>query len=287
MRLHPPFTGILRFVIIELAVIANFFMMQKRNARLAKKGRVRKDSQRTHTHRKELLSKELLGFLALFSHQLRTPLSVVKGYVAMLLDGTFGELDIAQKKAFEKIFTANERMIRLVNNFLDMPRIHVGTMEYNFEPISPVELLSHAVAEARLQADIKKLPIEWFAEKPLPKILADRENLLQAFSNILDNAIKYTKAGKISVSISKKEDSVLISISDTGAGILPEDLPKLFNKFMRGEDMRKLYREGRGLGLYIARQVIEGHGGTVWAESPGLGKGSTFYIKLPLANPRS
>ncbi|MDO8557608.1 MAG: HAMP domain-containing sensor histidine kinase [bacterium] len=260
-------------------------MTKKRNARsvVTRRGRS-KASQKTHIHHQELLTKELLGFLALFSHQLRTPLSIVKGYVAMLLDGTFGELSFTQKKAFEKIFTANERMIRLVNNFLDLPRIHVGTMEYNFEPISPTELLSHAVAEARLQADIKKLPIEWFAENPLPKILADRENLLQALSNILDNAIKYTKKGKISVSISKKEDHVLISISDTGVGILSEDLPKLFNKFMRGEDMRRLYREGRGLGLYIARQIIKGHDGKVWAESPGLGKGSTFFIELPITN---
>lgn len=201
----------------------------------------------------------------------------------MFIDGTFGQLTDVQKKAFEKIFTANERLIRLVNNFLDLPRIHIGTMTYNFEPISLAGLLSHAVAEARLQADIKRLPIEWSVpEKQPPQILADRENLLQAFSNILDNAIKYTKEGKISVKTSQKAGWLRVSISDTGAGIQHQDIPRLFNKFARGQDMRKLYREGRGLGLYITRQIVKGHGGKVWATSPGPGKGSTFFVELPM-----
>lgn len=245
----------------------------------------KKSGSSKHLHDNELLSKELLGFLALVSHQFRTPLSVVKGYTAMFLDGSFGALSEPQKKAFEKIFTANERMIRLVNNFLDMPRLHLGMMSYNFESASLTELLSHAVAEARLQADIKKLPIEWIASRDASlRVLADRENLLQAFSNILDNAIKYTKEGKIRIEISGTGSRARISVRDTGAGIASEDIPRIFNKLSRGRDMRKLYREGRGLGLYIARQIIKGHGGDVWAESPGPGKGSTFIIELPLVD---
>lgn len=243
-----------------------------------------KNSGDSHRHRDTVLTHELLDFLALFSHQFRTPLSIIKGYIAMLLDGTFGELRDTQKKAFEKVFTATERMIRLVNNFLDLPRMHAGTMTFNLEPASLVELVAHAVAEARLQADIKKLPIEWSA--PLgetPEIATDRENLLQALANILDNAIRYTRSGKIRVELSRKDNSFLVAICDTGKGIAKEDLPHLFNQFMRGQDMRALYREGRGLGLYITRRIIEGHGGRVWAESPGPGRGSTFYVELPVS----
>src|SRR2546430_390344 len=98
--------------------------------------------EKSHQHSESFLSGELLDFLALFSHQLRTPLSVIKGYAAMFVDGSFSELSGDQKKAFEKILTSTERMVRLVNNFLDLPRIHIGTMVYNFEPMSLEKLLA-------------------------------------------------------------------------------------------------------------------------------------------------
>lgn len=253
----------------------------------APKGKKSETARYPIRHRHHLgmvLTHELLDFLALFSHQLRTPLSIIKGYVAMLLDGTFGKLDNAKKQAFEKIYVANERMVRLVNDFLDLPRIHVGTMTYNLERISLPELLSHAVAEARLQADIKQLPVAWLPPSgKLPKVIADRENLLQVFSNILDNAIKYSNKGEIKIKLTRRGGSLVVAISDQGIGILKGELPGLFNKFMRGHDLRKLYREGRGLGLYIARRIMEGHGGRIWAESRGRGKGSTFFVSLPIA----
>ncbi|MDP3963791.1 MAG: HAMP domain-containing sensor histidine kinase [bacterium] len=245
---------------------------------------VEEQSAASHDHHDNLLSEELLDFLALASHQLRTPLSLIKGYIAMLLDGTFGNVSQEQKVILEKTYTATERMVRLVNNFLDLPRIHVGLMPLNREQLSLFTVLTHVIAEARLQADIKKIPIVWEASPEAPCVInGDRDNLTQAFANILDNAIKYTSAGSITVTLECSDMTNRISIKDTGRGIVKSDLPKLFDKFMRGEDMRELYREGRGLGLYIARQIVIGHGGKVWAESEGEGKGSTFIIELPLA----
>lgn len=238
-----------------------------------------------HVHRDPVLTHELFDFLSLFSHQLRTPLSVVKGYVAMLLDGTFGKLAREQRDAFEKIYTANERMIRLVNNFLDMPRIHMGTMAFAFKKMPLPDLLGRAVFEARLQADIKNLSITLaLPKRHAPDILADEENLLQAISNILDNAIKYTEKGGVSIFLSHAPGGMRVTIRDTGAGIAKKDLPRIFTKYVRGEDMREAYREGRGLGLYIAKQIVEGHGGKIWAESAGRGKGSAFFIELPCSS---
>lgn len=237
-----------------------------------------------HAHHKDpVLTHELLDLLAVVAHQLRTPLSIIKGYVAMLIDGSFGKISPSQKKAFETIYTSSERMIRLVNNFLDLPRIHVGLMTFNIKEESLVDILTHAIAEARMQADIKKIPIIW--EAPLGEtftVKADRENLLQAFANIFDNAIKYTKHGSLTVSLKKTAGGCRVTITDTGIGIGKKDLPRIFDKFLRGGgDIRKEYREGRGLGLYIAKQIIEGHGGKIWAESEGIGKGSAFFIELP------
>lgn len=239
-----------------------------------------------HIHHDELLTEELLDFLALTSHQLRSPLSVIKGYVAMLLDGTFGKVTKKQKVILEKTYMASERMIRLVNNFLDLPRMHVGLLPIHSESISLLQILTHVIAEARLQADIKKIPITWNATPQMScTIDGDAENLIQAFANILDNAIKYTAVGSIDVFLTRRENACRVAIRDSGPGIAKQDLSSLFNKFMRGDDMRTLYREGRGLGLYISKKIIEGHGGTIWAESAGIGKGSTFYIELPVSDP--
>jgi signal transduction histidine kinase len=236
-----------------------------------------------HKHHDRFLARELLDFLALASHQLRTPLSVIKGYVAMMLEGMFGELTGEQRAIMEKVYNSGERMIRLVNNFLDLPRIHLNMMPLEREPLSLADVLTHAIAESRLQADMKKIPIVWWNDPHGSyKIIGDRENLMQAFTNLLDNAIKYTKTGSVRVSLEKIRNSYLVAIKDTGAGIPAKELQQLFSKFMRGENMRKLYREGRGLGLYISKQIVEGHGGKIWAESHGPGKGSEFYVELPV-----
>lgn len=263
-------------------------MTKKRFRKAPSKRRRDTRAAAAHRHHDELFSKELLDFLALASHQLRTPLSIIKGYLAMFLEGTFGAISREQKNILEKIYLSSERMVRLVNNFLDLPRIHVGLLPLHREPISLVDVLTHSIAEARMQADIKKLPIVWRASSSEPCIIfGDRTNLTQAFANILDNAIKYTAEGSITVTLAPEGRLCRVSIADTGKGIEKKDLPHLFDKFMRGEDMRELYREGRGLGLFIAKQIVQGHGGTVWAESEGAGRGSTIIVELPLQNQKA
>jgi len=114
--------------------------------------------------------------------------------------------------------------------------------------------------------------------------LADLQKIKEVASNLVDNSVKYTKSGEISLDLHQEGTSVVFSVMDTGMGIAPEDLNRLFNKFVRGKGMEKVHTEGTGLGLYFARVVIENMGGRIWAESPGKGRGSKFSFSLPLAD---
>ena len=119
-------------------------------------------------------------------------------------------------------------------------------------------------------------------EKPLPKILIDRNKIRQAILNVVDNAIRYTEHGGVTVKIQNPKTKIQIIVSDTGVGMTKYELSKMFESFSRGAAGTRLYTEGVGLGLYIARRLIELHHGKIWAESKGKGKGSTFYIELPI-----
>ena len=119
-------------------------------------------------------------------------------------------------------------------------------------------------------------------EKPLPKILIDRNKIRQAILNVVDNAIRYTEKGGVTIQLKIENLKLKIIVSDTGAGMTKYELSKMFESFSRGAAGTRLYTEGTGLGLYIARRYMEMHNGKIWAESPGKGKGSTFYIELPI-----
>ena len=249
--------------------------------RAKKKTQKKKIVKGTHRHPDAVLTHELLDFLAFVAHQLRTPVTVAKGYAAMLLEGLFGQATPSQKKIYEQIYASCERVVRLINNFLDLPRIHAGTMRFSLKPESLAEITRQAINESQPMAGLKSVALIADTSAQKFPVQADYENLLQAFSNVIDNALKYTHAGSVRISIEDLPSVYRIVVVDTGIGMAKEDLSGVFEKFSRVGDMRELYREGRGLGLYIARKIIEGHGGRIWAESQGLGKGSVFTIELP------
>ncbi|HDH31192.1 MAG TPA: HAMP domain-containing histidine kinase, partial [Candidatus Wolfebacteria bacterium] len=191
------------------------------------------------------------------------------------------------------IVKAVDRLVDLVNNILNLGRIESGRMEYNFEEINFVDMVSEVVDELKLIADEKKLDLLFDVEvKETPKgtsagsvptgqvkIKADPQKLRQVIQNLIDNAIKYTPDGFVKVAITSEKDSVLFSVVDTGVGILPEFLPNLFQKFVR-ETAPGQRIQGTGLGLYIAKEIIKAHGGEIWAESEGRGFGSQFFVRL-------
>ena len=226
-------------------------------------------------------------FLSLATHQLRTPLTITKGYISMIQEGTFGVVPQKIRDVLSKVYLSNERLINLVNDFLNLSRIESGRMKYNFEQIKAEQLVENAVEEFKELANERKIDLIW--KKPsgtLPEVMIDKEKFHQVLMNIIDNAFKYSKEGHIEVSMSEEsrgrgDKDILIKIKDSGVGMTREEIDSIFKKFARAQSGSKANTEGTGLGLYLAKRIVNDHGGEIWAESEGHGLGSTFKIRLP------
>ncbi|MBC7073976.1 hypothetical protein H5T58_01145, partial [Candidatus Parcubacteria bacterium] len=232
----------------------------------------------------EKISRAKSEFISITSHQLRTPLTAIKGYISMILEGTYGEVSERIKKVLENVFKANERMIKLTNAFLDVSKIELGTLELKKEPSQIENLISEVISEIEIEAKSKNLYLEFEKPKvPLPKILIDREKIKEVLSNLIDNAVKYTPKGGVKIQCKMANSrAIIVEVRDTGAGMTKEEISKLFESFSRGSAGQRFWTEGAGLGLYVAKKIVELHKGKIWAESAGKGKGSTFFVELPI-----
>lgn len=229
------------------------------------------------------LDKAKSEFVSIASHQLRTPLTAIKGYISMMREKIYGIPPEKMAKPLENIYTSNERLIKLINDLLNVSRIEAGRMEMNFEKLSLEEIITSVVEELWSVAKERNIYLKFEKlEKPLPKVSADREKIRQVILNVVDNAIRYTEHGGVTVQIQNPKSKIQIIVQDTGAGLTKYELSKMFESFSRGAAGTRLYTQGVGLGLYIARRFVEMHRGKIWAESKGRGKGSTFYIELPI-----
>jgi signal transduction histidine kinase len=222
-------------------------------------------------------------FVSIVSHQLRTPITAMKGYASLLLEGSYGMLSGEQKAPVEKIFTSSNRLATMVTEFLDISKIEQGTMTYTFSPVDVRTMLSELRDEFIKKAEVKGLTLE-FIDPGAGSFLvsADDGKIRQCFSNLIDNSIKYTPKGGITISLEKDEakSKVTCRIKDTGIGLSQEDIHHLFAKFARGTEGQKHNTEGSGIGLYVAKKMIEAQHGNIWIDSEGPGKGSTFVIEL-------
>ncbi|TSC81974.1 MAG: Uncharacterized protein G01um101420_757 [Parcubacteria group bacterium Gr01-1014_20] len=234
------------------------------------------------TKEKEI-DKAKTEFVSLASHQLRTPLSTVNWYSEMLLTGDVGEVTPEQKKYLEEIYSGNQRMVDLVNTLLDVSRIEMGTFMVEPKPTDIVKLARSVIDEQKLQIDEKKIKFSRSFEDSIPLMRADPKLLRMVIQNLLSNAIKYTpEGGKIGVSISlDNEKNVSLKMSDTGYGIPKNQQDKIFTKLFRADNVIGKDTEGTGLGLYIAKSIVEQAGGKLWFESVE-NSGTTFYATLPL-----
>jgi signal transduction histidine kinase len=230
----------------------------------------------------ERISQAKSEFISIASHQLRTPLTAMKGYLSMMLEGDYGELSEKLKEKVESIFQSNERLIKLVNDILSISKIEAGEIEMNWERGDLREIIKEVISELSVKAKEKNLYLNFEEPKEFPKVLLDREKIEQVILNLIDNAIKYTQEGGITVKLLTKENKLQIVISDTGEGLTKEEKEKIFERFSRGTAGTKFWTEGAGLGLYIARRFVEMHKGRIWVESEGREKGSTFYVELPI-----
>lgn len=226
------------------------------------------------------LNKAKSDFVSAVSHELRTPLAAIKGYASLLASGQFGALAKAQNERITKIEKHADLLAQFINNLLDIARIESGrvTMEqrgFGVEDfLSTVQDLVHPQLEAK--------QIHYAVNRDgIKELLGDAQHLQRVFINLLSNAIKYTPAGgSIRLALKKDGTSVLITVSDTGCGIGPADLPKLFQEFYRANDPINQEVRGTGLGLALVKRIIEAHQGRIWVQSE-KGKGSTFFVSLP------
>jgi len=222
-------------------------------------------------------------FISIASHQLRTPLTAVKGYVSMILENSYGEVPGEMNQPLKNVYASNERLIGLVNEILNISKIEAGKMEMDLENTSLEELILDIINELRIKADAKKLYLTYLKPTvPIPLISIDKTKIRQIIMNLIDNSIKYTEKGGTAVRLLKTDSKVRIEISDTGIGLEKDDILKLFESFSRVKASSRTRAEGTGLGLYIARKYVEMHKGKIWVESPGKGQGSTFFIELPI-----
>ncbi len=219
-------------------------------------------------------------FITTASHQLRTPLTSLYWIFESLNKETLSE---EQKNLISEGLTVSARALKIVNDLLDVSKIEEGRFGYHFENADIVEFLEKILQEKTSLAE--EYGIKLYFQKTEESIVCfiDKEKLSYAVSNLIDNAIKYNvENGEVTVNLSRLKDKpyVLISIKDTGIGIPPEEMNKLFTKFFRAENAEKVVADGSGLGLFIAKNIIRQHGGEIWAESE-LNRGTTFYFTIP------
>ncbi len=225
-------------------------------------------------------------FVTVAAHQLRTPLSIIKWGLGMFLAGDVGKISADQKDLLNKTFQTNERMIKLVNDLLNVSKIEEGKYLYQPKVIDMEELVKQVYDSSKEAAAKRKvlLEIEVEKSKETKSVKADEEKMNLAIKNIVDNAINYTEVGgKVLIKLSMEKDKINLSISDTGVGIPEKQQDRVFSRFFRGANVVKLETDGTGLGLFIAKNVLETHGGNITFTSKE-GKGTTFFITLPVAN---
>lgn len=234
--------------------------------------------------REKMVDRLKSEFITIAAHQLRTPLSAIKWSLKMLIDGEIGEITTEQKALLMQTLHSNERMIALVNDLLNVAAIEEGRFDYEFSVIHLEDLISTILTDYNFKIKKKKINFSYRKpEKSLPKIKLDHAKIRLAFQNILDNAIKYTPiGGNVAVEIIQTENFVVVSVRDSGMGIPKEEQDRLFGKFYRSDTALKKQTEGSGLGLFIAKNIIEKHGGRIGFKSSGMDKGSEFWFKLPI-----
>jgi two-component system phosphate regulon sensor histidine kinase PhoR len=239
------------------------------------------------TEEKEI-EKTKTEFVSIASHQLRTPLSSISWYTEMLLDENSGSLSPKHLDYLRKIYESNKRMTELVGNLLNVSRIDLNTFSINLEEVNVNEIVNEIVDELRPMIESKSLNLEEKYAENLPIIKADPILMRIVFQNLISNSVKYTPSrGSVSVSVSKdKKDNILIAVSDSGYGIKKNQQDRIFSKFFRADNIRKIEPNGSGLGLYIIKSIVDQSGGSISFKSEE-DKGTEFVVKFPITGMKS
>ena len=220
-------------------------------------------------------------FLANVSHELRTPMNAIIGYSKLMLDGLDGELNSQQESDLQRVTTAADNLLGLINGLLDLSKIEAGRMEINVEEIDIRPIIEDVVALVRPQSDAKELEVSVQVPDEVPTILADSSRLRQVLVNLMSNAVKFTDAGRVMITARSGEGWVTLSVADSGIGISDDAQAYIFDEFRQADASTTRRFGGTGLGLAISKRLVALHGGRIWVES-GPGGGSTFSFTMPV-----
>jgi signal transduction histidine kinase len=216
-------------------------------------------------------------FISVASHEMRTPMTSIKGSIELLLGGYAGELPPESTELLGICLTAVDRLIRLINDLLDISKIESGKMELHLAKLNVTDCVNKSMRSLRSLAEVNKVTVQAKHDERLPEVMADRDRLEQVITNLLSNALKYSPTDKeVVIRVAAVDNFVRISVSDEGPGIPPDQVGRVFDRFQQLAGAKK----GTGLGLAIARALVEQHRGRMWVESQ-LGLGTSFYFEIP------
>ncbi len=230
------------------------------------------------------LDKTKDDFISVTSHELRTPITIIKSYLWMLQSEKGGPLTQKQKEYLEKATKGAERLLALINDTLNISRIENGKIEFKLENIDLTAFIAEVIPDFKIKTDEKNIKLNIELANDLKIVRSDKDKLREIFTNLFGNAFKFTQNGSITIRAENTpSDKVKVSVVDSGRGLSQDDLKRLFHKFGRLDNSYQTVAEsaGTGLGLFIVKNLIEAMGGTIGAESEGEGKGSTFWFTLP------
>jgi signal transduction histidine kinase len=220
-------------------------------------------------------------FVSAISHELRTPLTAMKEGIAIILNGEAGKIKDKQRKFLDIIRRNIDRLTRLIDDVLDFQKIEAGKTKFDMQENDINEVVKEIQKAMEPLVNEKGLTIVAVLDESVPIVNFDRDKITQVLTNLVNNAVKFTTQGRITITTARRNSSVCVSVQDTGGGIKREDLPRLFCEFEQLSDNNERVTGGTGLGLVISRKIIEEHTGKIWAESE-LGKGTSFNFVLPI-----
>lgn len=220
-------------------------------------------------------------FTSTVSHELRTPLTAIRESIAIVLDGSAGAINAEQKDFLNTAKRNVDRLARLINDVLDLQKLGSGKMTFDIRENDINEVINEVRQTMRSLMEQKGLDFILQLDESLPRVKFDRDKIIQVLTNLVNNAIKFTERGSISIVTNRSDNGIQVSVQDTGPGIKKEDIPRLFQQFEQLEKGDNRKTGGTGLGLAISKEIIQRHGGRIWAAAE-LGKGTAFCFILPV-----
>lgn len=278
--------ALVKLVLLVLGILFSILLVRGVYKEVSQREKIEKlatDLEKANVRLTEL-DRQKSEFVSFATHQLRAPLTAMKGYASMILEGDMGKLPKAANDGVSRIFDSANTLTSIVDDYLNITRIELGSMKYIFDTMDLKALVEDTMAELKPNMEKSGLSFSFKDESPGTdyRITADRDKLKQVIANLIDNSMKYTPKGSVAISLcyDRVKHKFILMLKDTGIGIDPEVLPHLFQKWSRASNANKTNIKGTGLGLYVAKEMIEAHHGTIRAESEGEGKGSSFIVEL-------